>query len=599
MYSLLFILVLTIAFIMIGIYISNNISASAEAGLDAYSENVGSRIREKFRQMDRISTRIFFSQGIMDIISETITDYRGGLNYFDQNRDKLNIVFQNLLVILGLDISNTIVNIYNDRAFITTAQSSTNWGTIRNDAEGGVMADIKKRLRNNPNSLLLTGPHRSYWVTGASAGLEYFSLSRRLYDPPTGRDMGILQVLKSRSEIESICGSSDETIRVFLFDGQKTIINYPPAEDVFTSDAEFILGSYSGAFKNGFRKGASGKGYLASLRQVEGLEYGILVLQQYHSGFFLVYLGIMLIAVLFLMIVAVTLNLLVSRYLTRPLDQIIRAMQRVTRDNLEMVIDSRSSTEDLKQLQQLYNEMIARVREAMNQTLQSRLNEREAWYLALQSQISPHFLYNCIGNINAIAYENGVSQITDICELLSNMLRYVMKFDRDNSTIREELEYTCNYLRLMKIRYSDEFIFSVHMDEICGDYPIPRLMLQTVVENCFRHAFVNAPFPWSVSINIFAEGKRWTAEVIDNGTGVDSVRMEDIIAQSRSLFEDVLRGINDLRTGGLGLVNSITRLRLLYNNNIHFSAQSLYRGAIVRFGGEIDGNKVFGGDSGR
>ncbi|MDR1106366.1 MAG: histidine kinase, partial [Treponema sp.] len=581
-YSLLFILVIAIAFIMIGVYVSGNISAGAEAGLDAYSENVGRQIGEKFRQMDRIGTRILFSQSIMDIISESIAGYGGGRNYFDQNRDKLNVVFQNLLVILGLDISNTVVNIYSDKAFITTAQSSTDWGTIRNDAERGVMAGVKRRLALNPNSPLLTGPHRSYWVTGSGAASEYFSLSRRLYDPPTGRDMGILQVLKKRSEIESICVSSDETIRVFLFDGEKSIINYPAAQDPFTSDAEFILGAYQNGFKNGFHRGAAGRGYLASLKRIEGIDYGILVMQKYSSGFFMVYLGIMLIAVLFLMIVAVSLNLLVSRYLTRPLEEIIGAMRKVTRDNLEMNVDFHSSTGDIRQLQQFYNEMIARVREAMNQTLQSKLNEREAYYLALQFQISPHFMYNCISTINAIAYENGVPQIADICELLSNMLRYVMKFDRDNSTIRGELEYTCNYLNLMKIRYSDEFVFSVHMDEICGAFPIPRLMLQTVVENCFRHAFVNAPFPWQVSINIFAEGKKWTAEVIDNGAGIDASRVEEIIAQSESLFEDALRGIGELHPGGLGLLNSLTRLRLLYNNNIHFSAKSLYRGAIVR-----------------
>jgi sensor histidine kinase YesM len=520
----------------------------------------------------------------MDTISEIMVDYKGNQNYFDQNRDKFSVIFQNFLVILGLDVSNTIINIYNEKAFISTSEMGVDWRIIRNAAEQGLLADVKDNLKNAPNSPLLMGPHLPYWVGGVPTHTEYFSLSRRLYDPPTGRDLGILQVLKKRSEIESLCSSPDETIRIYLLDGNRNIINHHSG-DGFIPDAQSILAEYPGGLNSG--RGVTGKDYILSFRKVDGSDYSIFVMQQYHSGLVFVYFGTILIAVVSMLIVAVSLNLLISRYLTRPLDQIIHAMQQVTRDNLKMNIDFHSSTEDLRQLQQFYNEMISRVREAMNQTLQSRLNEREAYYLALQSQISPHFLYNCISSINAIAYENDVPQIADICELLSNMLRYVTKFDSENSTIREELEYTCNYLKLMRIRYSNEFMFTVHIDEKCGSYPIPRLMLQTLAENCFKHAFINTPFPWSININIFSEGNTWTAELIDNGGGIDTRRVDGIIAQSQTLFDNMLSGIGEMHLGGLGLLNSITRLRLLYNNNIHFSARPLYRGTIVRFGGEI------------
>ncbi|MDR2371367.1 MAG: histidine kinase [Treponema sp.] len=594
MYSLLFVLVLTIASVIIGVYAADNINRQAAASLDAYSENVGNQVRDKFQQMDRVSTRILFSQNIMDIISEIIVNYKGNQNYFDQNRDKFNVVFQNFLVILGLDISNTIINIYNEKAFISTSEMGVDWRIIRNAAEWGLLADIRDNLKKNPNSPLLAGPHLPYWIGGVNTQAEYFSLSRRLYDLPTGRDLGILQVLKKRSEIESLCGSSDETIRIYLLDADRNIINHY-SDDGFIPDAQSILAEYSEGLNSG--RGAGGEDYILSFRKIDGSDYSIFVMQRYHSGLVFVYFGTILIAVVSLLIVTVSLNLLVSRYLTRPLDEVINAMQHVTRDNLEMNIDFHSSTEDLKQLQQFYNEMLSRVKEAMNQTLQSRLNEREAYYLALQSQISPHFLYNCISSINSIAYENDVPQIADICELLSNMLRYVMKFDLENSTISEELEYTCNYLKLMQIRYSNEFMFAVHIDEKCGACPIPRLMLQTIAENCFKHAFINTPFPWSININIFSEGDTWTVELIDNGCGIDTKRVERIIGRSQALFDNMLSGIGEMHLGGLGLLNSITRLRLLYNNKIHFSARPLYHGTIVRFGGEMHEGQIYRSDS--
>jgi len=598
MYSLLFLFIFVIVLTILSFYISNTTNRQITASLIAYSENVSAQIEDKFRQMDRISTRLLFSQAIMDTMNGILTNYNGQYNYFDLDRSKLNVIFQSFLVILGLDISNTIINIYNEKSFITTAQSSTNWNNIKKDAQEGVLAEIMTALRYRPNSPLLLGPHKAFWVTESDSLSEYFSLSRKLYDLTTGRDMGILQVLKSRAEIENLCNNNNETIQIFLFDKENKILN-DSLKINFMSDAKLILEGNKAILENRIIKGESGENYLLSTKKINGSDYSILIMQQYNSGFIWVYVGSLLAMLVFLMIVAVSINYFISRYLTRPLDQIIWALRQITWNNFEMNIDFHSSTEDLKQLQQFYNQMLSRVREAMNQILQSKLNEREAYYLALQSQISPHFIYNCISNINAIAYENNVHQINDICELLSNMLRYVTKFDTENSTIKQEVEYTCNYLKLMRIRYADEFVFSVHMDEICGNFSIPKLMLQTIVENCFKHAFPKTPFPWSININIYCENNTWIAEVIDNGIGIENDKIDKIITQSQNLYYNALQGIEELKLGGLGLLNSLTRFRLLYNNKIFFSAESMCQGTIIRFGGEFGNEQIQSNSSGR
>jgi sensor histidine kinase YesM len=597
MYTLLFTLILAAAVVSLGVYIARAVNEQTITGLDVFAENVGGQVEEQFRIMDRVSTRLLFSRNVLDIMGKIQAGYGGGRNYFSQNPEKLASIYRDFLVILGLDVSNTVITIYNEKAFVTTAQSSVDWNVIREDAENGILARVKTRIMDNPSQAVLLGPHGSYW--DASSGQAYFSLSRRLFDVSSGRDLGVLQVLKKREDFEKLCGSPGGAIRIFLFNEALDILNapagLPPAENApgeIQRDARQLLAKYGASPPAaGFKTAGPGRQYLVSIKTIAGGGYGILLMQPYHSGLALAYMGTVFMAVLLLTAVTLGLNFFVSRYLTRPLDQIIAALRQITASNLDMNIDFHSSTEDLRQLQQFYNAMLSRVREAMNQTLQSKLNEREAYYLALQSQISPHFLYNCISNISAIAYENDTPQIIEICEGLSNMTRYVMDFDKEQSVLKGELEYTRNYLDLMRIRYADNVIFTTGMDETCADYPVPRLMLQTVVENCFKHGFHGAPFPWLINITIFPEDAYWTAEVIDNGAGVDEEKINAIIAQSQARFEDALRGVEDPRLGGLGLLNSLTRLRLLYNNAVHFSVKSMYRGTMIRFGGKINAGR--------
>jgi sensor histidine kinase YesM len=595
-YTLLFTLILAASAAALSAYISRAVNEQTITGLDAFAENVAAQVEEQFRIMDRVSARLLFSQNALNLMSAIQTGYAGAQNYFSQNPEKLSVLYRDFLVILGLDVSNTIINIYNEKAFVTTAQSSVDWNVIREDAEHGLLALVKRRIADSPQSPVIMGPHKSYW--DGSSGQIYFSLSRRLFDVSSGRDLGILQVLKKREDLEKLFGPPDGSIRIFLFDETLNILN-PPADFLSAEHPQEtreqvrrILAKYGTAPPAaGFKTPGPGKQYLGSIKKIVPGGYGILLLQPYHSELALAYMGTVLTAVFLLTAVTLSLNFFISRYLTRPLDQIIASLRQITASNLDMNIDFHSSTEDLRLLQQFYNAMLSRVREAMNQTLQSKLKEREAYYLALQSQISPHFLYNCISNISAIAYDNDTPQIIEICEGLSNMMRYAMDFNKEQSVLKGELEYTRSYLDLMRIRYADNVIFTADMDEVCADFPVPRLMLQTVVENCFKHGFQDVPFPWLITINIFREEAYWTVEVIDNGAGADAEKINAIIAQSQSHFDDALRGVEEPRLGGLGLLNSLTRLRLLYNNAIHFSVKSMYRGTMIRFGGKTDAIK--------
>ena len=75
-------------------------------------------------------------------------------------------------------------------------------------------------------------------------------------------------------------------------------------------------------------------------------------------------------------------------------------------------------------LMQYYNTMIRRVNQGIDRTLLYELNRKQMELKMLQYQINPHFLYNTLNTISALAEIGGVPQIIEITDNLSSLLRY-------------------------------------------------------------------------------------------------------------------------------------------------------------------------------
>lgn len=217
MYSLLFVFILVVAVGLLNVYFSRSAADQAAAGLDVLAENISGQVHAKFTQMNRISIQIHFSQNILDAMKAT-AGWDGTGNYFDNHPDSSFVIQKDFLTILGMDITNTVVNLYNPGAFITTAQSSVDWPTIAQAGESGMVRQIEQHLDEKPYSAVLVGPHSIYW-SGAADTSQYFSLSRRLHDSSAMRTLGVVQVLVPLKNIEALCAISDSSIHIFFLPG--------------------------------------------------------------------------------------------------------------------------------------------------------------------------------------------------------------------------------------------------------------------------------------------------------------------------------------------------------------------------------------------
>lgn len=121
----------------------------------------------------------------------------------------------------------------------------------------------------------------------------------------------------------------------------------------------------------------------------------------------------------------------------------------------------------------------------------------------LKSGLNPHFLFNSLSSLRVlITKDANVAKYFAIT--LSNLYRYMLKQENQNTvTLREELEFTENYINLQKIRFSNKIVTDISLPEEYLDYKVLPISLQLLVENCIKHTRISDNEP--LNIRIFIE----------------------------------------------------------------------------------------------
>ena len=126
----------------------------------------------------------------------------------------------------------------------------------------------------------------------------------------------------------------------------------------------------------------------------------------------------------------------------------------------------------------------------------------EAELKFLRSQTNPHFLFNTLNNIYALARKKS-DDTADTVMKLSKILRFMLyESKKDTITIAEELRVLDDYIELERIRYNERLKLSFKKNVDDETQPIAPLILLPFVENAFKHGAGETRFDSFIEINI-------------------------------------------------------------------------------------------------
>jgi two-component system sensor histidine kinase AlgZ len=153
---------------------------------------------------------------------------------------------------------------------------------------------------------------------------------------------------------------------------------------------------------------------------------------------------------------------------------------------------------------------------------------------ALQARIRPHFLFNSMNTVAALIRVDPAAAERTV-EDLSELFRAALgQHDTDDGTLGDELALIERYLAIEQLRLGARLHVQRELDDLPPDFPLPRLLLQPLVENAVRHGIQPLREGGEVILRGQRDGAGIRIEISNplpttppapgNGHGLDSVR---------------------------------------------------------------------------
>lgn len=275
-------------------------------------------------------------------------------------------------------------------------------------------------------------------------------------------------------------------------------------------------------------------------------------------------------ASLILLILSIFIAFLLFRQIHQPISMLIKAVNRI-KEGIWSYRVSMNANNEFAVLNEAFNEMASQIQTLIEQVYMEQLRVKDAYLKQLQSQINPHFLYNCLFFIKSKAGVGDTDAVAAMAINLGEYYRYITRLDDSNTTIEQELKLLVNYLSVQNLR-KQRIEYHIDIPDSLLEVQIPRLLIQPIVENSIVHGIEKKSGIGHILITGRSDGTKLYISVEDNGAGMSELQIENLSAKINSPHFD--------EATGYGLWNVQQRLKQRFGVNSGLTIQSSDSGGI-------------------
>ena len=265
------------------------------------------------------------------------------------------------------------------------------------------------------------------------------------------------------------------------------------------------------------------------------------------------------------------------RSLIDPMAQLESEMRKIQEGDYELQVSTQSDAREFQQMTGTLNQLLEEVIQLRVRELEKQLALQEANQKYIRLQLRPHFFLNAMTTVSALSAKNRNQEIQTYIDALSKNIRYMFSAGMHTVPVREEMLHVQNYLKMQELKYPGCVFSYVELPEELEDWPIPQMIIHTVVENEYKYAVSRDHM---VMLLIRASRENW------RGQEVLLIEIED---DGQGYPPEVLERINGAETAAEGGGNrvglwSIRRMmELMYEQDgLLELANQVPHGAIAR-----------------
>lgn len=257
-------------------------------------------------------------------------------------------------------------------------------------------------------------------------------------------------------------------------------------------------------------------------------------------------------------LLGIILVLIISRVFTKPIITLSEKVRSIEggQMNVQLITDRK---DEIGHLSAHMQEMLNRIDTHIAREYKLELEAKESQLRMLKSQVNPHFLFNALQSIGAVALRSDDREVYKLLVSLSKMMRYALQADQ-LVPVREELGYINSYIMLQKERFGADLPITIQVEKNMQEYRIPSMLLQPLVENYFKHSY---------------EGLRNESSFILKGMEKDGMLVFIAVSFGAAVSAEEIRLLQEGDAGGTGLRNIAERLHLHHGDKAVFQLDNL------------------------
>lgn len=274
----------------------------------------------------------------------------------------------------------------------------------------------------------------------------------------------------------------------------------------------------------------------------------------------------------------ITVLAVLIRILTQKLAQLRKAMTRVAEGDFTQHVPV-SGNDDISQLADTMNNMTRRIQELLDELVEKERLKKDAElqmleykYRSLETQIRPHFIYNALETVNAMAKIKGNKEIVEVVQRISRYFRSItVSTTRQFITCQQEFDMLQDYTEIYRDIHGEKLKTIFSAKEAARNALIPTMILQPVVENALQHGVRNQNESSEITVHAYVQEEKLILTVKDTGHGL-TPQMEQMLQSGHSA---------STKQGGVGVGNVRQRLQLIYGEDASFTIGNRPEGGVM------------------
>lgn len=542
--------------ILIGLYLVHGISQilmeQVEQGEVTELEMIRSQAEEMFSTVGTVTKYFYFDEKLEEICGkeytnyqEMVDDYKAYTGFQDYTRH-----YNRIIDWVNIYVENQSLAENSRFRKLTEERKQEEWYQAVKQLNGGAVW----RYREIP-----------------SVGREALSMLRML-KTAKGEDVGILSVYIRPERFETLLRERGCDTLVVL--NGETLVTDMAGEISLEEAMPFLPDSGSGQFQDSIRIGKNR--FLMTCETIsleESNDYlQIVSFRCYEDILSSVNRqnakSILIFAVSVL--VSVSIILIFSRAFGRRVERFRVQMHRAAEGNFEL--EEIGGNDEIASLYDYLGTMIGEIQRLLAQIYQEKLHadrlviqQKDAEFKMLASQINPHFLYNTLETIRMKARKSGQGDIEEIAKMLAKIMRSYIQISETDTSIKKEIELVECYLKIQRYRFGERIQYHLEVDPALSEYKILPLVIQPIVENSIIHGLESKEGQGNIRICVSRQEKGVAISVEDDGLGIPAPQLETM-RQRLNRYDEKGRHI--------GVANVHQRVRLKYGEEYGVSIES-------------------------